>query len=367
MHYRWVSFSPTPKTREDGHSTERMEGRAAEEEVGLSEPPQQLSATELHIRIALLEHAAQACRARSLLSLLVHLCRAELESRPGRLDSDAMPDEIQQFIFRKLCNAFDPRSAVAFSSASKGLREPMQRVDEGAGKSPLQQLKEENAAAAALGRKVGARSCKALREAKTVSWGLSAIGLATLGKLTPMQPALETFGAVDWPASYGVQLVEALGVGALPAVTFFGLYNVCVGDAGASALAAALDRGALPRLKELYLRDIAIGDAGLLVLAPALRRLPALEVLALYGNPFGDKGLAALVAPPPAEAQPPQADALAKLKMLNLGGTLITDVGCADLASKLPALVGLGLDNTTDISDAARAAVLAAIGQRRAP
>ena len=114
-------------------------------------PPQQLSVTELRSRIALLEDAARDCR-------------AELESRTARLD--ALPDEIQQVIFGQLCNALDPRSAVAYSSASKGLRELMQRVGEGAGNSLLQQLKEENAEAAAVGLKVGVQSCKALREAK---------------------------------------------------------------------------------------------------------------------------------------------------------------------------------------------------------
>ena len=102
-------------------------------------PPQQLSATELRSRIALLEDAARAYR-------------AELESRTTTLD--ALPDEIQQLIFGKLCIALDPRSAVAYISASKGLREVVQRVGEVAGKSPLQQLMEENAAAAALCRKV---------------------------------------------------------------------------------------------------------------------------------------------------------------------------------------------------------------------
>ena len=71
-------------------------------------PPQQLSASELRSRIALHEDAARAYR-------------AELESRTARLD--ALPDEIQQVIFGQLCNALDPRSAVAYSSASKRLRE----------------------------------------------------------------------------------------------------------------------------------------------------------------------------------------------------------------------------------------------------
>jgi len=150
-------------------------------------------------------------------------------------------------------------------------------------------------------------------------------------------------------------------VGALPALTSFGLFNVCVGDAGASALAAALDRGALPRLKVLQLSNAAIGDAGLVALAPALRRRPALEGLYLAGNPFGDEGLAALVAPPPADAPPPQAEALAQLKELYLNKSQITDDGCAQLASRLrsgalPALEHLYLGGTP-ASEAARDAV----------
>jgi hypothetical protein len=275
------------------------------------------------------------------------------ESRAARLD--ALPDEIQQLVFGQLCNALDPRPAVDYSSASIGLREPMQRVGEGTGKSPLEQLKEEHAAAAALGLKAEVRSCRALREATGVEWfakGLSTTDLATLGKLIPVLPALETLRLIERSASPGPdggQLVEGLGVGALPAVTHFVLRNVCVGDAGASALAAALDRGALPRLNHLALSHAAIGDAGLAALAPALRRRPALEVLALKSNPFGDEGLAALVAPPPADAPPPQAEVLAKLKVLNLCDTQITDDGCAHLASRLrsgalPALRYLFLD-----------------------
>ena len=133
-------------------------------------------------------------------------------------------------------------------------------------------------------------------------------------------------------------------------MTHFDLEGVCVGDAGASVFAAALDRGALPRLEYLYLRKAAIGDAGLVALAPALRRRTALSGLSLYGNPFGDEGLAALVAPPPADAPPPQAEALAQLKRLDVSSTQITDDGCAHLASRLrsgalPALAALCLED----------------------
>ena len=143
--------------------------------------------------------------------------------------------------------------------------------------------------------------------------------------------------------------------------------TVCVGDAGASALAAALDRGALPRLKELSLFNAAIGDAGLVALAPALRRRPALETLSLSENPFGDEGLAALVAPPPADAPPPlpQAEVLAKLKWLDLRYTQITDAGCAHLASRLrsgalPALKRVYLVGTPASAAATLAVDLAA-------
>ena len=120
------------------------------------------------------------------------------------------------------------------------------------------------------------------------------------------------------------RLAEGLVAGSLPAVTRLYIGFMHVGDAGALALAAALDRGALPRLNALNLTCAAIGDAGLVALAPALRRRPALEDLFLKGCPFGDEGLAALVAPqPPAGTPPPPAGGLKTLERLSLFGTQV--------------------------------------------
>ena len=158
------------------------------------------------------------------------------------------------------------------------------------------------------------------------------------------------------------QLAEGLDTGALPAVTSVLFVSMHVGDAGSSALAAALGRGALPQLRWLSLSNAAaVGDAGLVALAPALRRLPALEHLFISHNPFGDEGLAALLAPPPAGALPPPKSGLTKLKLLDIGFTQITDAGCATLAAALdsgalPALKTLYLQKIP-ASPAARAAV----------
>jgi hypothetical protein len=262
----------------------------------------------------------------------------------------ALSGDAQCIIFNQLCNVLDTRIAATFSSTSSELRAVTQ--------APRQQLRADHEAAAALCRKMGLRSCKELREAKTVDCfykGLSVDDLATLGTLSSVLPALEVLRLVEPAAGPdGVQrLAVGLGAGALPAVTILSLNSMHVGDAGASALAAALGRGALPRLQRLYLTSTAIGDAGLVALAPALRRRPALERLGLGRNPFGDSGLAALVAPPPpaAGALPPLAGGLTKLKALYLLNTQITDVGCAALAAALdsgalPALEVLALQRT---------------------
>ena len=241
----------------------------------------------------------------------------------------------QCIIFSQLCNTLDPGVAVAFGSISSELRALTPAL--------LQQLKADYKVARTLCRKMGKRSCKKLREAKQVDCygkGLSPDDLALLGTLGSVLPALQMLYLSEptaGPDPYGVQrLAEKLGAGALPAVTRLHLHSVHVGDADASALAAALARGAMPRLNCLHLTNTAIGDVGLVALAPALRRRPALERLALWGNSFGDEGLAALLAPPlPPGALPPPTGGLTKLKMLNLSHAQITDAGCAALAAAL--------------------------------
>eukprot|EP00964_Phaeocystis_antarctica_P026346 scaffold14840_cov66-Phaeocystis_antarctica.AAC.5 len=275
----------------------------------------------------------------------------------------------QRILFTQLCNVLDPRTAVYLSSANHELRELTQAL--------LPQLRADHEAAAALCFKVGLRSCKELREATSVHWsrkGLSTADLALLGTLGSVLPALQQLILIEYSGSAGPEgvqrLFEGLGAGALPAVTHFSLNSMHVGDAGAMALAAALGRGALPRLKALRLYHNAIGDAGLVALAPALRRRPALEQLTLDGNPFGDEGLAALLAPPPpAGAPPPPTGVLTKLKTLNLRCTQVTDAGCATLgaaleSSALPALEELYL-LAAPASDAAQAAVRDALAKSR--
>ena len=254
-------------------------------------------------------------------------------------------------ILGQLCNALEPRLAVYFSSTSSGLRLLLTPA-------LLQQLRADHEVAAALCRKMGMRSCKELREARSVQWidrGLSAADLTTLGTLSSVLPALQVLSLYEFSADTagpeGVQrLAERLGVGALPAVRILAVGYTHVGDAGALALAAALGRGALPRLQTLHLVNAAIGGAGLVALAPALRRRPTLAHLDLSGNSLGDEGITALVAPPPpAGALPPPAGGLKRLKTLDLRNTHVTDAGCATITSAidsgaLPALKVLRLD-----------------------
>ena len=275
----------------------------------------------------------------------------------------------QGVILGQLRNTLEPRLVMYFSSANKELRALLTPAVQ-------QQLRTDYEEATALWVKVGMQGCKELREATTVEMRtrtcLSEDDLATFGTLGSLLPALKKLAPHplclnERAAGHdGVQrLAEKLGAGALPALTWFGLYNMHVGDAGASALAAALGQGALPRLESLALINAAIGDAGLVALAPALRRRPALKDLLLGRNPLGDEGLAALVAPPPpAGAPPPTTGGLAKLMWLILANTQITDAGCAALAAALdsgalPALEELflaGIPASVEARDAVYAA-----------
>ena len=271
-----------------------------------------------------------------------------------------LSDDTQRAIFSQLRNLHNPSIAVAFGSASNELRALTQ--------AERQQLQADCKAAAAIGRKAGKRSSKALREATFIEWfgkGFSPDDLALLGALCSVLPALEQVHLWNYNTAgpTGVQrLGEMLGAGALLALTSLNLNSTHVGDAGALALAAAMGRGALPRLKTLYVNYTSIGDVGLVALAPGLRRRP-MECIDFAGSKFGDKGIAALVAPPPpsAGASPPPTGVLTKLKLLYLGCTKVADAGCAALASALdsgalPALERLYLDNTP-ASAAARATV----------
>ena len=246
----------------------------------------------------------------------------------------------QGIILGQLRNTLEPRLAMYFSSASKDLRALLTPAAQ-------QQLRTDYEAATALCRKMGMRSCKWLRKAIWVSAydkGLSEADLSRLATLGSLLPALQRLALDDCSGSAALsgelsgarRLAEGLVAGALPALKWLEICDMHVGEAGAWALAAALDRGAMPRLKGLFLVNDNIGDAALAALAPALRRRPALLLLKLLGNPLGDEGLAALVAPPPpAGTPPPPAGGLKKLKVLSLNNTQVSDVGCATLVAAL--------------------------------
>ena len=245
------------------------------------------------------------------------------------LDDDAL-----RVVHGGLSDPLNPRVAAAFRRLCRGLREPTRAL--------LKQLRDEHDAAAALCLKLGMPSCRALREelGLSIKVSLSAADLALLGTLGRSLPVLVSLALGSDAAGVAgpdgvLRLVAGLGAGALPDLTSFQLSKILMGNTGASALAAALGRGALPRLKILALDTLNISDAGLVALAPALRRLPALDELYLTGNPIGDEGLAALVPQLPTGDLLPPTGKLAKLEVLELPNTQLSDAGCAALAAAI--------------------------------
>ena len=275
----------------------------------------------------------------------------------------------QGIILGQLRNALEPRLVMYFSSASKELRALLPPAVQ-------QQLRADYEEATALCLKMGMRDCKELREATEVDWrgkGLSAADLATLAKLGSVLPALERLVLSERSGSAGPdgvqRLAEGLVAGALPAVTDLHIKYARGRRRRLGARRRPGPRRPAAAQDTLSDRCHAIGDAGLVALAPALRRRPALERLYLCYNPFGDEGLAALVAPPPPAdtPPPPPAGALKQLKKLDLDGTQVTDAGCATLVAALdsgalPALEVLELEGIP-ASDAAKAAAYEALSR----
>ena len=105
--------------------------------------------------------------------------------------------DLSGVIFSRLCNTIDPGVAMAFSSASSELWALTH--------AQRQQLKADFNAAAALSFKLGIKSCKELREVKTVEMhsltgcGLSEDDLATFGTLGSLLPALDKLVIAIYP------------------------------------------------------------------------------------------------------------------------------------------------------------------------
>ena len=89
-------------------------------------------------------------------ALTAFVSRARAEITLSKLSEDE-----QRIIFGHLCSVLEPRFAVYFSSASRGLWEQTQAL--------RQQLRVEHEGLAAICLKVGIRS-KELREAKDIEW-----------------------------------------------------------------------------------------------------------------------------------------------------------------------------------------------------
>ena len=295
----------------------------------LAQPLRQLSASDLHSRIRLLENAARACRAE--LQRRPSQCREAPPPQPASSSSCILlqlgHDELN-VVAHELCDPLRPLLAVNLGSTAKSLRVPM--------RAELVQLRRQRGDAEALGSFLG-MSIAQLRDAAELTLGghgrpLTLAHCRALGTLIgcgslPMLEELEVEGSVG--GGDGIALLTmGLRRGGLPSLCYLRLSSSQIGDQAASALATALTRRAVPTLTALFLDKNQIGDVGLMALAPALRQLPTLRDLSLLGNQIGDQGLAALIAQP-------MTGVFESLETLDVSDSRVTDAGCAVLASAL--------------------------------
>ena len=223
----------------------------------------------------------------------------------------------QGILFVQLCNVLDPGIAVALASVSNELRTatrvPLQAAEDWprGGRSVVPQPGTSELQGAARGE--GGR----LANKGLTADGAGAAGHAGLGAAGARDAGPHRAQAASQPRR------RAAAGGGAGRGRAAGRDRACLSTVRMWATQAPRrspppsDKAPCRGSRVLDLDSAAIGDAGLVALAPALRRLPALERLVLNRNPFGDEGLAALVAPPPpAGAPPPTTGGLAQLKLL---------------------------------------------------
>ena len=297
----------------------------------LALPLTQLSASDLHSRITLLEDATRACRAE--LQRRPSQCQRPPPPQPAAASSSCILLQLSHdemgVVAHELCDPLRPLLAVNLSSTAKGLRVPM--------RAELTQLKQQRREAEAFATLTGL-SITQLRDASNLELGsghdrpLTLTHWRALGTLIgcgslPMLEELEVQGS-DGGGGGIAALAAGLRRGGLPSLCYLRLSSSQIGDQAASALASALTKRAVPTLTALFLDENQIGDPGLLALGPALRQLPTLRDVSLFSNQIGDRGLAALIAQP-------MAGVLESLESLDISDSHVTDAGCAILAAAL--------------------------------
>ena len=313
-------------------SADTVERRAMDPLAGLlALPLTQLSASELHSRITLLEDATRACHAE--LQRRPSQCQEPPPSQPAAASSSCIllqlsHDEVG-VVAHELCDPLRPLLAVNLSSTAKVLRVPMQ--------AELVQLRQQRREAEAFAALTGL-SITQLRDANNLELGsghdkpLTLTHWRALGTLIgcgslPMLEELEVQGS-DGAGGGIAALAAGLRRGGLPSLCYLRLSSSQIGDQAASALASALTKRAVPTLTALFLDGNQIGDPGLLALGRALRQLPTLRDISLFSNQIGDQGLAALIAQP-------MTGVFESLESLDISDSHVTDAGCAILAAAL--------------------------------